>query len=410
MKHADEKLIKYGKWLNNRWPLIGGALQRKAVRKLAENPTREVLPLLVDAIEVPDEEARRAAGTALRSLEDREVVDALCTMALQDPKGTAARICVEKGYRPSDPEDACLFLVVTRQLDAYFKEDFEFEHLHLAYDRAEEGIKAHVMEVIRSGDRRFEKFFGGRKKLVQCNHREISLFLESALRRKDWQRLFAAFMELPMKYGFPLLKHFEGSGWEPDAPDLKSLYHAALAEGRGADAAVIEPPKDTSAVFERCLANGRGEKWAHVSEQELLKRLDTATPAEGVEIVSALAKRVGYKEEIDRIVRQSPHWFVRLAGHVTGLVKDLTGGASADNNYWVKELCGLSGILEFWAAKATPVDVEAFARAPAEAFLGKVGSIRKVLRLLVTRHVEVGIHEEMIVEADETAGVMMEAD
>jgi hypothetical protein len=386
-----------------------GWLQRQAVSRLARDVDKESLPLLVEALHIPDREARKMADASLRSLKDRELIDILCRMASKDPKGPVTKICLEVRMLPSDPDEACLFLVVTGQLDAYFKEDYQFERLHLAYERAESAVQGLVMEVIRSGDRRFDGFFGGRKKLSQCSEREIRLFIQSCLRHQDWPRLFQAFLELPTKYGFPLLDHFRTSQWEPEDAELRSLYRQAMAESQGGDLSEIKPPTTTSSVFERWLAEGKGEKWNKMSEQDLLGRLNQASFPEGVEIVAALANKVGHKEEAEKAVKNNPNWLVRLAGYETGLIKDFSGEAGKEDNYWVKELAGMGNVLEFWPVKATPTDLERMAAAPAEAFSGKIGAVRRVLRLLINRQVEVGVHEEMIIEAEETAAVMMEA-
>lgn len=365
----------------------------------------QFVPVLLKVIEDSDRAISRGAMGVLRSLSDRNAVDALCRVAIETPDGVAAKICIECRKRPSDPEEACLFLFVTRQLDAYFQEDFEFQNLRAAYDRAGEGVRGHVMEVVRSGDRRCLGFFGRRKPLSECSAPEIELAIESALKHRDWPRLFRAFQEMPLKYGFPLLEYFRKSGWAPEAEDMKILYRNALQESDGQGLPRPEPPKATSPVFERWLAEGRGGDLAKLSEGELVKRLGEATPSEGVEIVAALAAKAGPGTEAARAVQNNAHWLVRLAGYATGLCRiDLAKDAVQDNNYWVSEMVRSVPALELWPIKATPADLEALNAGPREAFTGRLGAVRRVLRLLLAYRVTAPEMEEVVYEAGEFAG------
>jgi len=231
-----QELDKCREGLQNRWPLIGASIRRKAAARLATEPSADAVPLLVEALKDDDAQVRATADAALRGLRERDALSALCQLAIDQPSGAAAKICVEAKKRPADPEQAALLLFVTRQLDEYFQEDFEFQNLRQAYDRSSEAVKATVMDVVRGGDRRCLGFFGRRKPLSECSESEIQLAIESALRHKDWARLFRAFQELPMKYGFPLIEEFRKSGWEPEQADMKALYRGADG-GQGSVAA-----------------------------------------------------------------------------------------------------------------------------------------------------------------------------
>jgi len=348
-----------------------------------------------------------AAQAALGTLTKRDAVDALCRLAIQEPAGAAAKVCVETGKRPSDPEQAAIFLFVTRQLDAYFQEDFEFQNLRAAYDRAEERVQGHVMEVVRSGDRRCLGFFGRRKPLSECTQQEIELAVESGLKHRDWPRLFRAFQEMPLKYGFPLLAEFRKSGWEPEAADLKSVYRGALKESEGQEL-VAEAPKATSSLFERWLAEGRSGELGRLGESELLRRLETAAPPDGVRIVGALAAKGA---AAGGVVQKNAHWLVRLAGYATGLCQmEIGQDVVSDSNYWVRELASGGKALELWPVKGTPADLEALNAAPAEAFVGKMGAVRRVLRLLLAYRVTVPDMEEVVYLAGEFAGEFEAAD
>ncbi|MFC1806602.1 formylglycine-generating enzyme family protein, partial [Planctomycetota bacterium] len=87
-------------------------------------------------------------------------VDMLCELAIQDPGGRAARICIKAGMVPSLYARACLFLFVTRQLDEYFLRDPDFSCLREEFARAGPALQKRVMQVLRSDERCSAEFFG----------------------------------------------------------------------------------------------------------------------------------------------------------------------------------------------------------------------------------------------------------
>jgi len=401
---TNDDLQKLGKDLRDTTLVIGGFRRKAAVKALAERRNEPAATvLLVAALGLSG--VAELATVALRDLKSAGAIDVLCAEATRAPQGQAAKLCLEKQYRPSDHEKACLYLFVTRQLDEYFKEDFEFQNLRLQYDRADEKLRALVMDVVRGGDRRCLPFITRpRKALHECTEEEIKLALKSCLRHKDWNRLYKACLELPAKYSFPAWDRFRASGWQPEDAALASLYKQILADSAGQTVEPPSPPKATSGVFERWLAEGRKPELASASESELVNRLKSATPPEGVPLVAALAAKPKCSEATIKAVAENEHWLVRLAGLATGLTKDvLRDGQQKDSNYWVNELAGAAGVLEFWPGNATPVDLEKLKNAPAEAYAGKLGAVRKVLRTIMGYRVTTGSFEELHVEAGENA-------
>lgn len=367
---------------------------------------RALARLLADS----DEALRAGAERSLKKASPGPAQDALCDEAIRDPKGRVARICLENKFRPSEHERRCLFLFVTRQLDEYFQEDYEFQSLRLQYDRADAKVQAHVMEIVRSGDRRCAGFFGTKSKpLAECSETEIKLALDSWLRHQDWPRLFHACLELPLKYSFPAFSRFRNSGWEPEADDLRSAYRQILADSDGQAVPETGQPKAESPLFEQWLAEGRSGEPAKTNEAELLRRLTSATPPEGVRIVAALAAGSKPSPAAINAVRKSPHWPVRLAGYATGLLQDLASDGVEDSNHWIGELASVSGVLTFWPGRATPANLEALKAAPAEAWTGRLGAARKVLRTIMGQRITTGTFEEMVVEAGEFAGEFVDA-
>jgi hypothetical protein len=353
-----------------------------------------------------------AARDALAALTAQPAIDVLCNAAIQNPQAEAARICLEQRMGPSDHERKCLFLFVTRQLDEYFKEDFEFQSLRLEYDRADATVKGNVMEVVRSGDRRCAGFIqagrgGGKvgaKPLSECTENEVKFALESWTRHQQWDRLLHACLELPLKHGLPALEELRKSGWEPEAPELKSVLKQVLVDSRGFADSRRSPQTDaTSSVFERWLAEGQGGEHAALDMAEIERRLQTADPPEGVTLVAALATKTEPGSPAAEAVRKSPHWLVRLAGFATGLTVNPAQDKVEDDNFWVRELAAAANVLDFWPGKATPNDLEALSSAPAEAWAGRLGAARKVLRTVMAHRIDSGVFEPVVVEAHEFA-------
>ena len=386
--------------------MLSGLKCGKLFRVDRPDVARFLLSLLEDA----DPTVRTGAERSLQAASPGPAQDALCDAAIEEPKGRAARLCLDRGFRHSEQERLCLFLFVTRQLDAYFEEDYQFQNLRLQYDRADAKVQAHVMEVVRSGDRRCAAFFGTKSKpLTECSETEIKLAMDSWLRHRDWARLFHACLELPLKYSFPAFSRLRDSGWEPDAEDLRSAYRQLLADSDGQIVPQTRRSKAESPLFEQWLAQGREGKLARASEAQLVEGLKTAAPPDGVAMVAALSAKTGPGRAAADAVRNSPHWPIRLAGLATGLSVDLTRDTVEDPNYWIGELASASGVLEFWPGQATPADLEALSAAPPEAWTGKLGAARKVLRTIMGHRITTGTFEEMVVEAGEFAGEFVDA-
>jgi len=371
----------------------------------------DMVPLFVSLLDDADEVVRLGADATLRDVPVGPQREALCTEAIREPAGPAAELCLQAGHRPEDPERLCLFLFVTRQLDEYFEEDYAFQNLKLEYERADATIRAHVMDVVRSGDRRCAAFFGTKSRpLSECSESEIKLAVDSWISHEDWPRLFRACLELPLKYSFAAFPAMRGSAWEPESGDEREVYRRILADSDGQITPTTKRPKAESPLFEQLLARGRQSELTTVSESGLLQQLAAAAPPQGVVIVGALAAKSRPGSAAAEAVRQSPHWMVRLAGQIAGLSLELTADTTEDANYWVTELATASGVLELWPGRATPADLDTLANAPAEAFRGKLGAARKVLHTIISHRVTAGIFEEMVVETGEFTAEFVDAE
>jgi hypothetical protein len=370
----------------------------KRVAVEGANAVKAILALVAD----PDDTVRANATGALEKLTPGPAQDALCEEAIDNPSGPAAQLCVRTGKRFRDPEQACLFLFVTRQLEAYFKEDHEFQNLRMAYDRAGKTVQAQVWAVIRSGDNRVIGALGeSPKRLSELTDEQRKTLLESTVRHKAWPKLLSICLELPLKHTLPFLPELRGAGWEPESPDLKAVLRGILADSDGAAVPVVKKAPAASSLFEQWVSRRLEGALAQANEAELQQRLASAPPPEAVAIVAALAAKAQPNSAATQTVRQSPHWLVRLAGRATGLSLDLAEDNVADPNYWVKEVASMAGVLEFWPNRATPADLEALAAVPAEAWTGKLGAARRILRTIMAYRVDVGEAEPLVVGPDE---------
>jgi len=386
-------------------PLLGNWRRSRALLELESvKETAEALPLLLDLATSQRPELTVPGRRLLASLTHPASTDAWCELAIQAPTSPQAALAREFGKRPSDPERACLFLFVTRQLDAYFEEDFQFQNLRLQYERASAPLRAQVLAVLRSGDRRCLEFFGSRKRLASCSDREIMLALGSFRKHRDYPHLFRALLELPLKYGLPIVGELAGSQWEPDNPQQRALLHRAIEARHGHD---YPPPRGDAELgikLQRLLEDGADIRFENLSEEELVEVITTASPIEGVAAVGALSRRPSLSLRAAATIETSPHWLIRLAGRSRGIFADLLRDEVVDENLWVRESAPRVPVLEFWQLRGTPEHLEALAAAPPSAWAGSLGAARRVLQLVLAHRVTTGHFDAMVVEGEVFAG------
>lgn len=361
----DEKQIaKYRKRLNSQIPIVGELLKRSAARKLAEST-------------------------------DPAANDTLCEIAIREPNGSAARICIESGKRPSESERACLFLFVTRQFEEFYQENYGFHYLRMQYPKNDPPVQKHILDIVRSDKRLGLGFFGKRKPISECTDWEIQLAITAALRSKNWPLLFRAFLDLPLKYGYPLLESFRQSGWNPDEAQFNQLYKQVLSFSQNQNAPSNKESNPSCSLFEQWLAKGESAPYTNLSESDLLKRLQSCEPLEGVSLVAALAKRSPSGSRAAQPVQQHSHWLVRLAGYATGLCFDIPLNDMKNDNYWIQKLVDPTGILELWPCKTTRVHLDELRNSPREAWQKKFGAMRNVLQALIDYHIATGVYDEI---------------
>ncbi|MGC8830570.1 MAG: hypothetical protein ACP5TE_12425 [Verrucomicrobiia bacterium] len=402
---TNKKLQRYRSCLQTRFPLIKWLICWR-VLKMLENYREDprVVSLLIEFLDSDSRFVSRRAEEILLNLTSKNAIDTLCEYAILNPKSKAARICLKKHYKPSDNERLCLFLFVTGQLEDYFKEDPDFAILRIIYEHADQNIRERIMDVVREGDIRCQPFaIMPRKSLVECTEQEIKLALESCIRHQDWDRLFTAALELPLKYSLPVFLLLKDKNWIPKNPDHTALFEKIKSHLSDFQFDESKQEKWTSKTFEIWLSQGRRLEYQLLSEEVLLRKLDSAKPTEGVTIVAALARKQVRNERVIDKIRNHPHWLIRLAGVLTGITKDIVIDRFYEVNWWVKELAGMPGVLEFWPQQATPEDLSKLNLAPQSAYEGVNGKVRSILRDLLQWRITTGTFAEMVIEATPTS-------
>jgi len=99
---TDISVLKWGKQLNTDTLLFGARKRRAACRKLAENGTAQVVPLLASALASPDEEVRSIAEEGLRNLKDPLAVETLALAPLFTNAELVNDILEELGHNVTD--------------------------------------------------------------------------------------------------------------------------------------------------------------------------------------------------------------------------------------------------------------------------------------------------------------------
>ncbi len=401
----DRDLARLRSRLGSRLPILRGWRWRHAARKLVLHRERpQAVPLLVEALEHIDASVASTAHNALASLKSDVAIDALCEAAIQDPHGAAARICIKTGMRPRDDERASLFLFLTRQMDAYFDSDCNFQNLRLEYERGCGELRQQVLEIVRGGDRRCIGFFAQRKPLAECSDSEIKAAVRSFIKHQDWHRLFCAIIEVPLVHGIPALRVLGRANWQPDDALQRELLQDLLDCLGDLIPPTPRPAASIHPLIDGWLREGRDSALASESISVLLERLDSCEPVEGVRIVGALAGRLSPLSDAAAAVEEHGHWLVRLAGYLTGVTYDVTHDEIIDPVGWVGALPADAHVLLLPPSRATPSVLERLAAAPPEAWRGSLGVARGLLQLVLTYRMTTGSFEPLVVEVDYDVG------
>jgi hypothetical protein len=358
--------------------------------KIVQVNGADMVPILIANLTDSDQGLRKGVIKALEAINDGPALEALCDEAIRRPRGVVAKFCRAEGKSPRNHERFCLFLFVTRQLDQYFKEDFEFQNLRQEFARADATVQQHVMEVLRSGDRRWLGWFTSGKSLYDRDQHEIELALNSYETDGKWDKFFSACLELPLKITWTRFPKLKTAGWSPDDAALRSVLEEIIRETDGTEAPATRMPPAISSLFELWLARGHSAEFNLLSSSQILKRLVAATPPDGVALVAALASKEKPGAATADRIRNHTHWLVRLAGYATGLCPVLMDEKVSDSNYWIGELAMAADVLSVVPGRANLADLKRLQQLPQEAFVGRPGAARRLLRTILNYRNTIG--------------------
>lgn len=315
-----KELAKYGQRLHSTFPLLGKMHRRKACRKLAEDSSPEAVPYLAEALRSPDEQVREVATTALRSLQERSSIDALCEVAISDPSRPAMSIVKEMDYQPQSVSRRCLLFLLAGQTERYLDLDFEFQHLRAEYQAAAEGLKQRIGEVVRtSGDVRLVGLFREvrRRKLARdLSIREAEIVIEVHARNRQWPEIFGLLFHIPLHSVIIALDALAASGWRPETELEAALLDELLAVRQGTGQLPAAPPPPEVAlgpVMQAWVEEGRSPAWTGKAEDKLRGTFIQDPPPEAIRALAALTVS-GKTTAVDvESARTHRHWPVRLA-------------------------------------------------------------------------------------------------
>jgi hypothetical protein len=191
--------------------------------------------------------------------------------------------------------------------------------------------------------------------------------------------LFQAFLELPLRHGIPILRELRRSGWLPDDTASHGLLVQALAWTKGQIVPESRRSVEPCAPLERWLDAGRNGPLSRLDEAELLERLATAPPAEGVSIAAAIAARPAPSFAAQAALSRSPP-LARASGRTAPGRPLGPHRERARREGAVGRWRGAAyPILDVWPAKCSPAHLETLARAAPDVWEGGLGAARRVL-------------------------------
>lgn len=124
--------------LKDRSPLLGKGRRKKAIEKLSQIGTAEVVPHLITALSSEEEEIKKEAYRGLSLLTDPEAIEALCSFYLENRNRKLWEIISRKNFSPKDPLKKIKFYISTGQTGRCIPPDEEeIPHLIKLLDSSE---------------------------------------------------------------------------------------------------------------------------------------------------------------------------------------------------------------------------------------------------------------------------------
>jgi hypothetical protein len=334
--------------------------------ELCDNPDSidSIYKLLSDR----DRTIKKNSEEVLRSLKNKDAIDALCEGIIKGTYEQTMNLAVESGYKPMFANRRCLFYLITGQIEQYLDLDFEFEHLRAEYMAAPAPLQERIRTVIQqSGDNRLMGIFGEvRRKFIakDLTAYEAELMLDVYGRNRQWEEIFALLFFMPLSLVPQTIDKLLASGWEPTEEEQKSLLQDLKKERKAMGGNPKKPAESEvmlGPVFAKWIERGRNE-FASKNEIELRLTLQKRDPPEAVAALAAMVSKNFISDADRKLLEKHPHWLVRMAYIalapanpkiiLTGHAVDTSGGGE----YWLKYSPALLGhhFMQLQAANFNP--------------------------------------------------------
>ncbi|GGV01179.1 hypothetical protein GCM10010182_18320 [Actinomadura cremea] len=188
---------------------------------LLKRPNRAAL---LDALFLDGHPLRAIAVEKFLALNERRLVDDLCTRALTDAR--AAGFCAEHGLAPADPARRALYFMATGRPEQQHALDPDGSLLSLAYAAAPEDERALVRDaMLAAGELDLVRVIVGddrRARIPEMPPGEIRYLAEQLARRREWDDLWSLLQDLSVTACVELVRLFDR--WTPRGDDERRLF------------------------------------------------------------------------------------------------------------------------------------------------------------------------------------------
>ncbi len=222
------------------FPVIGPFLYRRFVRALAKSLSlgnvQAVGELCTIAGACSDPVAQKTALDALGSLLAQDAIDVFCNEVLERENPTLEKISINKGYVPSEPVLAALFLFITGQEEALCLFDPDPHHplIFKGYAAAPVRIKARALRSAK-GPRMCQILAHSLVGLEPAqaagawSYDEWAVVIDGLTDEKAWDLLWLLLVLAPPALAITALNAMKTSGWKPGG-DGEQVFCELLRE------------------------------------------------------------------------------------------------------------------------------------------------------------------------------------
>ena len=208
------------------FPVIGPFFHRRLVGTLAGaakiGNLQAVRELSAIARSCSDPPARQITYDALGSLSSQQAIDVFCSGILDVEDPTLEKIAAERGYVPSEPGFAALFLLITGQEEALCRFDPDALHpiLTRGYAGAPDRIKNRVLRSVldsRMGHILAHALIGTDPVCAAgtWSYDEWEVIIASLTEEKSWELLWPLVVFAPPALAVIALNKMKVAGWRP---------------------------------------------------------------------------------------------------------------------------------------------------------------------------------------------------